>query len=357
MINITLKKTVSALPIQETAEEEFFLFRDRLRLHANEIPDFFVYISESAWEEFLIHTMQIYDSIRHEGQGIFLGKYFKDEFGEFAVAISYQEGDGASTHASVEMSEQCLSEISRKCVAENLLMLTWIHTHPNFGAFYSPTDVNCLKTNFFMPFQTGIVVDILRREHKGFKVRDGNVQEFKHYSLYSLERRRLFKPYDDIKRAEPEPQKNLNIKKKDTAGVFVSVSDIILQEVKTIKNELEEAKNLLKKINLPTNSYPEQVFPNREIESLTINLESIKEQINDLKEFFGKVSNSLPEHLENTKTEIESVKTQQENVNDFAKEIKDDVEELKKQSDWLFMFSIIVMAVLFIIILLIILYR
>jgi len=106
-MQIIQTKSPKARPIQEAQGKEFRVFSDRKSLHQGDVPVWFVYIHEYAWEAFLSHTMEIYSRTGHEGQGIFVGKYFRDEFGEFAVATSYFGGEGESSQSHVEMSEEC----------------------------------------------------------------------------------------------------------------------------------------------------------------------------------------------------------------------------------------------------------
>ena len=193
-MEIVQTKVTKARPIQEARGEEFWRFHCRRSLHRDDVPGWFVYIHEYAWEAFLNHTTEIYSRTGHEGQGIFVGKYLRDEFGEFAVATAYFGGEGESSHSHVEMSEECLSRISKQCLADDLLMLIWVHTHPTFGAFYSGTDVNCLRTNFYMPFQVGMVVDIVRRELKGFRIQSGEILDFSDFALYNGQSAHIFQP-------------------------------------------------------------------------------------------------------------------------------------------------------------------
>jgi len=243
-MNIVQTNTITADPIQKTEDAAFTIFHNRRDLHEETIPPFFVYINENAWDEFTKHTNEVYRTTRHEGQGIFIGRYFYDEFGEFAVATSYQEGEGQSSYSTVEMSEQCLMTISKKCRAENLLMLVWIHTHPTFGAFYSGTDVACLKTNFFMPFQIGIVADIIRKEHKGFRVQSREVVEFKDYALYSEKNRELVTIYGSTKLKGAAKHLDIQIKPKESESLS---SEAILSELRAIRGELAAITNFLKK--------------------------------------------------------------------------------------------------------------
>ncbi|MDR0894530.1 MAG: hypothetical protein LBN06_04430 [Prevotellaceae bacterium] len=195
-MKIVKTKEIKAKDVSEFADNVLQRFLDRTILHANsEIPAFFVYIQDYAWNAFLNHSINVYKEIRHEAQGIFTGHYLKDQYGEFIVATNYEEGYGVSQSAYVEMSEECLAMISEKCQIDGTLMLIWAHTHPGFGVFYSGTDYNCLRTNFYKPYQIGIVADIIRKQSKGYKVNNGNVDEFVDYILFNYESSLLSSPY------------------------------------------------------------------------------------------------------------------------------------------------------------------
>jgi len=304
-MNIVQTKKISALPIQEAREEEFSIFQGRRSLHQAQIPNFFVYINEYAWDAFLNHTKGIYARSGHEGQGILLGKYFKDNSGEFVVATTYFEGEGESAHAYVGMSEQCLSNISKKCLAEDLLMLIWIHTHPNFGAFYSGTDVNCLKTNFFMPFQIGIVVDIIREDLKGFKVQFDKAVEFSNYSLYNSQKQRLFKPFKSDK-LEIVSTKSIEIKKKERPEMAQSLAETISQEIRTPNEVLEAIKALIIKHSAEASNASQSALSIEDIISLKTDIAFIRDQVSAKPS--EPVSSTSIEHLENIKAEIASIK-------------------------------------------------
>lgn len=242
MFSIVPKNPITPVHISEVGGETYSIFQNRKSLHQS-INGFHVYINQFAWDAFINHSMNVYKQSKHEAQGIFLGKYFKDSFGEFAVATEYCEGVGESSHAYVGMSEECVAEISKKCSAEKLMMLIWIHTHPNFGVFYSGTDVNCLKTNFHMPFQSGIVVDIIRHESKGFKVDSGkNVIEFADYSIYNIPENRIFKPYE-IK----FEVRNSDLKKNESPPISEFLTKQFMEELQFLKKELGDLKNLINK--------------------------------------------------------------------------------------------------------------
>jgi proteasome lid subunit RPN8/RPN11 len=229
-MKIVKTKTIEAKDVSEISDELLIDFKNRTKLHDNsQIPEFFVYIQDYAWNAFVSHGNNVYKALRHEAQGIFVGHYFKDQYGEFIVATSYEEGDGNSQSAYVEMSEECLAKISEKCQANGTLMLIWVHTHPGFSVFYSSTDYNCLKTNFYKSYQIGIVVDILGEKHKGFKTRGIDVVDFENYALFSDKKNLLFSPYGNNK-----------IK-------IVKESDRITSELKVKNEQLEQENEKLKK--------------------------------------------------------------------------------------------------------------
>ena len=285
MFTIVPKNPITPTLISEVEDESYSFFQNRKDLHET-IDEFQVYINQYAWNAFLHHSMNVYKQTEHEAQGIFLGKYFKDSFGEFAVATEYSEGVGESSRAYVGMSEECVAEISKKCSAKKLMMLIWIHTHPNFGVFYSGTDVNCLKTNFFMPFQSGIVVDIIRHESKGFKVEGKNVNEFAGYSIYNIPEKRLFKPYE-VK----VDTKSIDIKKNENPKNPEFPTKEILAEFEIVKKELAELKSIV-------NKKPEQPKPQPQVDSVAEHKAYFETKFGEIKQLINPKEDSTDFEVE-----------------------------------------------------------
>jgi len=233
-------KTKEILPIDvsELKGDEYKIFKKRSKLHETDIPPFFAYIQDYAWEAFISHGNNVYKSLRHEAQGIFLGKYFKDRHGEFIVATKFAEGNGNSTQSFVEMTEECLAEISKKCQQEELLMLIWVHTHPGFGTFYSGTDINCLKTNFYKTYQIGIVVDIVKKQSMGYKSSDPGIIKFYDYRIFETNNGKIYKPYHG--KISETDIKNLKMVNKNR----VEIEDIEIE----LKNIEEAQRKIISKI-------------------------------------------------------------------------------------------------------------
>jgi proteasome lid subunit RPN8/RPN11 len=336
-MEIVQTKVTKAQPIREAQGAEFRVFRDRRSLHRGEVPAWFVYIHEYAWEAFLRHTTEIYSRTGHEGQGIFLGKYFRDEFGEFAVATSYFEGEGESSRAHVEMSEQCLSLISKRCLAEDLLMLIWVHTHPTFGAFYSGTDTNCLRTNFYMPFQIGIVVDIVRRELKGFRVSGGEVVGFEDYAIYGGESPRIFQPYEreesptvrahgiEIKRKGPEADR--------------APTDEAMREVKAINAALPPIRALLEDLLAHERTAPQKQAADggpvaAEVASLRKDVERLKEltRTDAAAQTQGDFTSRLTPPLERIEAEVKALGLLPDKADALTEAVQSHAKELSRQT-------------------------
>lgn len=336
-MEIVQTKVTKARPIQEAQGEEFRVFRDRKSLHRGDVPNWFVYIYEYAWEAFLSHTTEIYSRTGHEGQGIFLGKYFRDEFGEFAVATAYFGGEGESSQAHVEMSEQCLSLISRQCLAEDLLMLIWIHTHPTFGAFYSGTDMHCLRTNFYMPFQIGIVVDIGRRELKGFRVRAGEVMGFSDFALYSGESARIFQPYENDGPPTVRAQ-GIEIRRK-SPEIAHAQADEVLREVKAINTSLTPIRELLEGLLARERAATQERAANggpfaEEVASLRKDVELLKELIRkgEAAETQWDFKGSLTQPLERIEAEVKSLGLLSAKAETLTGAVQSHAKELSRQT-------------------------
>jgi hypothetical protein len=271
-MKIVKTKAIEAKDVSEIPDT-LIDFRDRGKFHDGKIPDFFVYIQDYAWNAFVSHGNRVYQEVKHEAQGIFVGLYFKDQFGEFVVATAYEEGNGNSQSAFVEMSEECLANISDKCQSNGTLMLIWIHTHPNFGVFYSGTDSNCLRTNFYKPYQTGIVVDILRKQVKGFKTKGSDVVEFSDYSLFNNGKNILFLPYENNK---------IEIVKKNDE-LIVDLTEEDKQLKRDLQNKISEVNQWEEKLQLKE----------KDIECLKSDLQNKTTDIKQFQESLqGKISES-----------------------------------------------------------------
>ena len=184
------KKILVTPAVIENMENESIqaVFRDRSVLHGSKVPAFSVYIYEQIWNKFLQKASDEYSLHNNEASGIILGQYFIDKFGEYVVGTHFEAGNGSGTSSVFcEISVMDQLRILQTAKDHNLLQIIWIHSHPAFGAFYSIVDYRTLKSMYYAPHQAGIVVDNIKGEYLGFKVRSGNANEFKEIFLVNLE--------------------------------------------------------------------------------------------------------------------------------------------------------------------------
>jgi len=307
-------KEILEIPNKELPDKALIDFKDRKKLHNEEPPKFFVYIQDYAWEAFKSHGKRIYDEVRHEAQGIFVGYYFKDQFGEFVVATNYEEGNGNSQSAYVEMSEECLAKISEKCQNDGTLMLIWVHTHPNFGVFYSSTDYNCLKTNFYKPYQIGIVVDIKKEQHKGFKTKGSDVVEFSDYALFNDEKNILFPLYESYK---------IEIVRKNDGRI-----NELTEEVKRLKFDLQSKTT---DINQLQKTLQSKISGTKEIKEKLQNKEKNIECLNSDLQARTTDINQLQKKLQSKEKENEELKKNIQNKTAENERLKKDLQSKTKR--------------------------
>jgi hypothetical protein len=105
-----------------------------------------------------------------------------------------------------------------------------------------------------MPFHSGIVVDIIRKETKGFKVIKEEVTEFDNYFIYNNKEKLLAKPYQI--RVE---LKSADLKKNENSKNLEFPTKQILEEFQHIKKELAIVKELVSK-------KPEQPKPHPQVD-------------------------------------------------------------------------------------------
>lgn len=164
------------------------VFMHREMMHELKVPLFGIYIDYYVWDAFIKQANLEYSQHRNEASGIILGYYLKDDYGEFVVGTHFEAGYGEGTSSVFcEISILDQVRIIKVCKEKNLLQLVWIHSHPSFGAFYSSVDYRTLKSMYYAPHQAGIVVDNIKEEYLGFKVKGNDAYEFKDIYIISLD--------------------------------------------------------------------------------------------------------------------------------------------------------------------------
>jgi proteasome lid subunit RPN8/RPN11 len=232
------------------------IFHDRKLLHEQSVPSFAVYIEESTWNAFLQKANEEYALRNNEASGIILGSYFKDDAGEYVVGTHFEAGNGSGTSSVFcEISIQDQVRIIQSAKEKKLLQVIWIHSHPSFGAFYSNVDYRTLKSMYYAPHQAGIVVDNVKGEYLGFKVRNNNAYEFKNIYLFKIDDDSQFssRPFgkDPIKVFYAKDNSSITLNKKVKDPVSLKSGGKRIKQVKDtevlamIKKAMDDLKLLL----------------------------------------------------------------------------------------------------------------
>ena len=107
-----------------------------------------------------------------EAGGLLLGGRYALVDGATAVAVGVErfvpgriaEGTGVSLALGTGIWDD-----ARPLLDAGLVLVGWVHSHPDLGAFFSGTDRRTQRAFFAQPWQVGWVVDPVRREQAWFR--------------------------------------------------------------------------------------------------------------------------------------------------------------------------------------------
>lgn len=116
--------------------------------------------------------------------GVLVGSWAKDSHGPYAVIEQYIRCNAATQKfAEVTFTHESWSQINQEMDTkyQNLRIIGWYHSHPNFGIFLSDRDC-FIQENFFSgPGQVAFVVDPVRKLEGMFEWRNGKPMPMHHY--------------------------------------------------------------------------------------------------------------------------------------------------------------------------------
>jgi len=75
--------------------------------------------------------------------------------------------------------EREFKELKIKKKDENLRIVGWWHSHPNFGCFLSPSDLHTQEYFFPESYQVALVIDPIRDEYKFFTLDKASKKKYK----------------------------------------------------------------------------------------------------------------------------------------------------------------------------------
>ncbi len=78
--------------------------------------------------------------------------------------------------------EKRFKELKSKKKDDNLRIVGWWHSHPNFGCFLSPTDLHTQEYFFPESYQVALVIDPIRDEFKFFTLDKASEKKYEEVS-------------------------------------------------------------------------------------------------------------------------------------------------------------------------------
>lgn len=96
----------------------------------------------------------------------------------------YSTAQIEGTAGEYQKEFQKLKKVKKK---ENLRIVGWWHSHPNFGCFLSSTDLITQKSFFYKSYQVALVVDPIRNEFEFFVVDNNTKKGYKSTSYAIIE--------------------------------------------------------------------------------------------------------------------------------------------------------------------------
>jgi len=135
-----------------------------------------VYLGRDAYSQMMAHARSgVRGGERVEVGGILLGRPYQDSRGDITHVVIDQalpDEHGISRSSTFNFTHESWAALVKEAETgfPHLRIVGWYHSHPNFGIFYSGTDMTSQKTYFGTPWRVGVVVDPVREEGGFFAV-------------------------------------------------------------------------------------------------------------------------------------------------------------------------------------------
>ena len=110
-----------------------------------------------------------------EAMGLLVGDFYTFEGKPWVMVEDYVTAPNTASATLVSFSKDAFGELSSKlfqsAVNVDRIVVGWFHTHPGFGCFLSPTDINTQQKYFDHPLAIAVVADPRKAEGKSMKKR------------------------------------------------------------------------------------------------------------------------------------------------------------------------------------------
>jgi len=133
---------------------------------------FDLYVSKIAIEKMVNHANR-FGRMRKEAMGFMLGDVCESERRRFVVVRDIVTGALLSSADRVRFDNKSYNELFSELDSSGFdyVIVGWYHSHPGYGCFMSPIDVNTQATSFHESYHSAMVVDPIRKEIAAFKLK------------------------------------------------------------------------------------------------------------------------------------------------------------------------------------------
>ena len=229
---------------------------------SEEIIPNIVHVERSVLEQIVSHTML---HSKNEWGGLLIGREEEGEMHCIAAVLPPQKTQSPGycefRRELFPIIRNALDAIENTFNDENFHIISWIHTHPNLGVFFSGTDQktygDLVKLN---PALSAVVIDPVQYEWLAINSKPGNQDGFSRIELnldhlYDfnapdqslIEKLKLFKEQINSERN----RKLFNLKESEKINVFIPIplkvlkNQIITSGLNHLKDTLQEVSNKL----------------------------------------------------------------------------------------------------------------
>jgi len=112
--------------------------------------------------------------VPYEAIGFLVGKDYRWLGKKYVEVVGSIRGKTKASEVRVEFDDGVMGEIVTELRQRypGQLVVGWYHSHPGYGCFMSPTDIETQKSCFREPYHVALVVDPLQELIEFFKLED-----------------------------------------------------------------------------------------------------------------------------------------------------------------------------------------
>jgi len=140
--------------------------------HSSEEGRFYeVYILSEALAAIVGHCRS---EVPYEAIGFLVGKDYRWQGKKYVLVYGSIHGKTKASEVRVEFDDGVMGEIVTELRQRypGRIVVGWYHSHPGYGCFMSPTDVETQKSCFREPYHVALVVDPVKELIEFFKLQD-----------------------------------------------------------------------------------------------------------------------------------------------------------------------------------------